>query len=150
MNAFKQKVHAHYLQSIYDKIKILEQALADLKESGSNETKRTAGDKHETALAMLQIEQENKRRQLKEAQEQLAIFNRIDFSITSSRIIAGSLVRTNRGYLFVSIAGGKSTIDGQQVIALSAQSPLGMKLIGASINDIVTVNNLAYKIEEIW
>lgn len=150
MNAFKQRVHTHYLQSILDKTKRLEQALEELKESGSNETKRTAGDKHETALAMLQIEQENKRRQLKEAQEQLAVFNRIDFSIASSRIIAGSLVRTDRGWLFVCIAAGKTTIDGQQVIALSAQSPLGMKLIGASINDIVTVNNLAYKIEEIW
>jgi hypothetical protein len=43
---------------------MLQQVLADLKESGANETKSTAGDKHETALAMLQIEQANTRGQL--------------------------------------------------------------------------------------
>lgn len=150
MNAFKAKVYSYYLQSIHDRIDGLQKTLNDLKESGSNETKRTAGDKHETALAMLQIEQENKRRQLKEAEVQLAFFNRIDFSIPSLRVINGSLVRTNGGYLFVSIAGGKTTIDDRHIIALSAQSPLGMKLIGASVNDAITVNNLNYYIEEIW
>lgn len=149
MNDLKQKVHAYYLQGIHDKINALQQVLDDLKESGSNETKRTAGDKHETALAMLQIEQENKRRQLKEAQEQLAVFNRIDFSISSSKTINGSLVRTSKGYFFVSIAGGKATIDDQPVIALSAQSPLGTKLMGTSVSDTITVNNIAYKIEDI-
>ena len=53
----KQKIYNHYLGVINDKIKLLQQVLADLKESSSNETKSTAGDKHETTLAMLQIEQ---------------------------------------------------------------------------------------------
>ena len=35
---------------------MLQQVLNDLKESGVNETKSKAGDKHETTLAMLQIE----------------------------------------------------------------------------------------------
>jgi len=57
----KQKAHQHYLQMVNDKISLLRQDLAGLRESGANETKSTAGDKHETALAMLQIEQANKR-----------------------------------------------------------------------------------------
>jgi hypothetical protein len=60
----KQKIYNYYLQLINDKVHLLQQVLADLKESGSNETKSTAGDKHETALAMLQIEQANTRGQL--------------------------------------------------------------------------------------
>jgi hypothetical protein len=43
----------------------VQKVLADLHHSASNETKSTAGDKHETALAMLQLEQENKRQQLR-------------------------------------------------------------------------------------
>ncbi len=57
----KQKIHGHTLEIINAKISLLQKVLADLKESGSNETKSTAGDKHETALAMLQIEQANTR-----------------------------------------------------------------------------------------
>jgi hypothetical protein len=60
----KQKIYNYYLQVINDKVYMLQQVLADLKESGANETKSTAGDKHETALAMLQIEQANTRGQL--------------------------------------------------------------------------------------
>ena len=62
----KQKVYNHYLQAVNDKIKELQQVLTELKESASNETKSTAGDKHETALAMLQIEQANVQGQLQE------------------------------------------------------------------------------------
>lgn len=149
MTNLKQQVHAHHRQSILDKIAMIEKVLDDLKESGRNETKSTAGDKHETALAMLQIEQENKRRQLKELQEQLTAFNKIDISVQSSKVIPGSLVLTNKGYFFVSIAGGKANINQLQVIALSPQSPLGTKLMGARVNDTVEMNGVVFHIEAI-
>ena len=47
---FKQKIYSHYLQLINEKVQQLQKVLDDLKESSSNETKSTAGDKHETAL----------------------------------------------------------------------------------------------------
>ncbi len=56
---------------------MLQQRLNDLKESGANETKSTAGDKHETALAMVQIEQANIRKQLEEALAQKVILEKI-------------------------------------------------------------------------
>ena len=62
---FKQRVYEQCRQRIDEKISLLSHMLEELKESSSNETKSTAGDKHETALAMLQIEQENTGRQLK-------------------------------------------------------------------------------------
>jgi hypothetical protein len=52
--------------------------LNELNDSAKNETKSTAGDKHETALAMLQIEQENTRNKLKEIKEQKLQLDRID------------------------------------------------------------------------
>ena len=108
----------------------LQNVLADLKESGTNETKSTAGDKHETALAMLQIEQANIRAQLKEAQEQKAVLENINPSLSPALIVNGSLVNTDKGYLFLSTALGKATIDGITVIALSQHSPLGIQLMG--------------------
>ena len=145
----KEKAYRHYLNVINDKLQLLQQVLADLKESGANETKSTAGDKHETALAMLQIEQANKREQLKEIVTQKTALERIDPSIIAPTILNGSLIKTNRGYFFMSIALGKATIDGVAVIALSPQSPLGKKLMGLSAGDEVEVNGNNYCIETI-
>ena len=133
-----------------EKIMALQKILNDLKESGANETKSTAGDKHETALAMLQIEQANTRVQLKDALDQKAMYERINPLLSSTTILNGSLVKTNRGYLFLSVAAGKAIIDGHNVIALSSQSPLGGKLIGLAVDDTVEVNNAQYAIEAVF
>ena len=146
---FKQKIYNQFQQMLETKIHGLQQHLNDLKESTANETKSTAGDKYETARAMLQIEQDNTRRQLQEALEQLSIFASIDISISSNEIIRGSLVKTNKGYLFISVALGKTIVDGITVIALSPQSPLGKQLMGLRVNDATIINNISYAIEEI-
>lgn len=145
----KQKIYDHYLQLIMDKVYLLQQVLADLKESGSNETKSTAGDKHETALAMLQIEQANKRAQLQELLSQKAALERINPALTASMVVNGSLIKTNRGWLFISVALGKATIEHIPVIALSPQSPLGNKLMGLKVKDTAEINNIEYIIESI-
>lgn len=145
----KQKIYNHYLQVINDKVQSLQKILADLKESGSNETKSTAGDKHETALAMLQIEQANTRGQLKEVLEQKAAYEKINPLLSAAIIVNGSLIKTNRGYLFLSTALGKALIEGVTVTALSAQSPLGAKLLGLAVADTAEVNNNRFVIESI-
>lgn len=145
----KQKIYNHYLQLVNDKVSLLQKVLADLKESGSNETKSTAGDKHETALAMLQIEQANMRSQLKDALTQKITLEKIDPAISAPVILNGSLIKTNRGYLYMSIALGKAVVDGIAVIALSPQSPLGLKLMGLSEADVAEINNDQYVIESI-
>ena len=145
----KQKIYNHYQLVINDKIKTLQQVLSDLKESGSNETKSTAGDKHETALAMLQIEQANIRGQLKDVISKKTAMEKIDPVISPIKIVNGSLIKTNRGYLFMSVALGKATIDGITVTALSPQSPLGIKLMGSIAGDVADINNNKYVIERI-
>ena len=145
----KQKIYNHYLQTINDKIAGLQKVLTDLKESGANETKSTAGDKHETALAMLQIEQANVRGQLKEAQQQQAILEKINPELSPANIVPGSLIKTNKGYLFLSIAAGKAIIEGNTVMALSPQSPLGQQLLLTNKGGTVTINTMTYTIESI-
>jgi hypothetical protein len=149
LTELKQKIYAHYLYQVNSKVQMLQQVLAELKESGANETKSTAGDKHETALAMLQIEQENKRAQLRELLNQRSILEKIDPAVVASRVVNGSLIQTNRGWFFMSIAGGKTVIDEISIIALSASSPLGQKMMGLEINDTASVNHIEYVIESI-
>ena len=143
----KQKVHQHYLEMVNDKISLLQQVLADLKETGANETKSTAGDKHETALAMLQIEQANKREQLAQIITQKKVLEKINPANVASIVVNGSLVKTDNGYLFVSVALGKAVIEGITFMALSPQSPLGKQLMGLKAGDTAIINNKSYYIE---
>jgi transcription elongation GreA/GreB family factor len=146
---FKEAVYYHCITTVNDKISFLQQTLFDLRESASNETKSTAGDKHETALAMLQIEQENTNRQLENVLTQKSIIERLVPVNQPRQVGNGSLVKTNKGYLFISIALGKIVVDNIQVIALSPQSPLGLKLSGLLVNDAIEMNGVKYVIESI-
>ncbi len=145
----KQKIYDHFLQRINEQVAMLQQVLDDLKESGSNETKSTAGDKHETALAMLQIEQANNRSQLQEVLDKKAKLEKLDPTLSAPVVVNGSLVKTNRGYLFLSVALGKAVIDDTTVISLSPQSPLGQKLMGLKAGEEAGINNAVYIIEHI-
>ncbi len=145
----KQKIYSYYLHTAIAKITLLQQTLADLKESGANETKSTAGDKHETALAMLQIEQANKRTQLQEALEQKATIEKLENVTNTTKIVHGSLVKTNKGYFYISVALGKAVVDDMAVIAISPQSPLGAKLMGLCVHESVEINGNVYLVEEI-
>lgn len=143
---FKQNIHQHYIDIVSAKILMLQQTLADLKESGTNETKSTAGDKHETALAMLQIEQGNTRAQLHDALEQREALLNISTDVTPNKIVLGSLVTTDKGKFYLSVALGKLTVNGEIVMAISLQSPLGAKLIGCIVNESVSVNGNTFLI----
>lgn len=145
----KLKTHQHYLQMVNNNISLLQQDLADLKESGANETKSTAGDKHETALAMLQIEQANKRLQLEKVIAQKVILEKMNPTIVAPIVVNGSIVKINEGYLFLSVALGKAVVEGIIVTALSPQSPLGNQLMGLKAGDTAVFNNKSYYIETI-
>lgn len=145
----KQKIYNSCLQIINNKLDSLQKTLNDLKESGANETKSTAGDKHETALAMLQIEQANTRTQLSEVLLQKTALEKINPALSAPIIANGSLVKTNKGYFYISIALGKIQTDDTTVITLSQQSPLGIKLMGLKEGDCTEVNNNKYCIETI-
>lgn len=145
----KKKIYNHYLQLVNDRINMLQQVLAELKEAGANETKSTAGDKYETALAMIQIEQANKRAQLDELVQQKQSLEKINPSVVASQVVNGSLIKTSKGYLFLSVALGRANVGGIAVTALSAQSPLGAKLTGLRTGDKAIVNNNEFLIESI-
>lgn len=143
----KEEVYIQCLKVITDKVVLLQKTLTDLKESAANETKSTAGDKHETALAMLQIEQANIGVQLTEAMLQKQQLEKIGSEKKAVKITKGSLVKTNRAYFFVSIAVGRMNLNDRSIIALSPLSPLGKKLVEANTGDEIEVNGLKYVIE---
>ena len=146
---FKQKIHQYYLQQLQDKMDVFRDMIAALTEDAKNDAKGSAGDKHETALSMMHIEQEKLNHKLKEVIDQKAILDKIDPTVVSNKIGLGSLVQANGIYLYVSLALTKINIDNIAVIALSPQSPLGNKLIGMEVGFSFEINTTQYLIEKI-
>jgi hypothetical protein len=146
---FKQKIHQHYLQLVQDRIDVFRDMIAALTEDSKNDAKGSAGDKHETALSMMHIEQEKLNHKLKEVLVQKAILEKIDSTTIAKTIIVGSLVKANGIYLYLSVALPKINIEGINVIALSPQSPLGNKLLGMQVNHAFEINTTNYIIQEI-
>lgn len=146
---FKQKIHNHYLQLVQDRIDVFRDMILALTEDSKNDAKGSAGDKHETALSMMHIEQEKLNKKLQECLEQKSVLDRIDPLLPVRKISLGSLVKTNGIYLFVSTALPKITVDGITVLALSPQSPLGNKLMGNETGFDFEINGTHYLIQEI-
>jgi hypothetical protein len=144
----KQKIYAICHQTLQQKIDDLGAALNSVTEAANDETKSTAGDKHETGRAMMQLEQEKISKQLKEAREQKEELERINVEETSLTVAKGSLVKTNNGYFFVGPGLGKIKVDEEVVIVISLQSPLGKKITGLKQNDSAEINGVTYVIEE--
>ncbi|MBK9224436.1 MAG: hypothetical protein IPO23_06950 [Flavobacterium sp.] len=146
---FKQKIHQQYLQLIQDRIDVFRDMIVDLTEDSKNDAKGSAGDKHETALSMMHIEQEKINHKLKEVLGQKAVLDKIDATKLTQTIIVGSLVKANGIYLFLSAALPKISVDGVNVIALSPQSPLGSHLMGNSVGFTFEINGTKYLIESV-
>ena len=135
--ALKQKIRFHCLQLLNDKIQELENTLKGLGESAANDTKSSAGDKHETGRAMIHIEQETITKQLNDALEQKASLEKTE----------GRLIKTNRGYVFLAVPIGKIIVEGTTVMAISPGSPLGMKLAVLKVNESAEINGVNYFVE---
>jgi hypothetical protein len=147
---FKQQVYEACLTAIQDKISEMKKEIRSVIEDGNNDSKSSAGDKHETSKAMNQLEQEKMGNQLEELEKQKAELQRIDLNLDLGYIMKGSLVNTNQGYLFVSLGLGKVKVKDNLVFAVSTTSPLGKEIIGHKRGEKVEVNGIEYEIKKIW
>lgn len=145
----KEKILQHHIMLLQDKIDVYRDMISGLADDAQNDAKSSAGDKHETALSMMHLEQEKLSAKLKEAMQHKDILSKIDISLKSKKVIMGSLVKANGLQLFISAALPKITIEGTSVLALSPQSPLGSQLIGKEAGTVVEVNGSKFSIETV-
>jgi len=152
MSSFKEQVHRYYYEMILHKVKVLQQQQDDLMESLKHETKSTAGDKYETSRAMLHMEQENIAVQLSVLMQQKATLEGISAIEKNVKdlIQFGSLVKTNKGYIFIAAALGKALIDDRNVFSISSESPLGKLLTGKTLHDKIQVQSVIYIVEAVY
>ena len=123
--------------------------ISDLAVDAQNDAKGSAGDKHETALAMMHLEQEKLTQKLKEVLEQKVILDKIDATQIHNVVALGSVVKANETYFFVCAALPKITVDNNDIFALSTQSPLGTKLMGNKVDSEFQMNATKYIIQSV-
>lgn len=150
MQSLKQNILAYYKQQVQDKLDAFRDMVAELTEGAANDAKGSAGDKHETALSMMHLEQEKLNHKIAEFLEQQAVLERINPDAASDKVALGSLVVANGIYLFVSTALPKIMVEGKSILALSPQSPLGAMMMGKQVGDTFEVNGTKYTIQEVF
>ena len=141
-------------KEIYTKcVKIAQQRVADLsaiikeaQNAANNETKSSAGDKHETGRAMAQLETEKLTKQLAEALKLEQVLSQINPDTKHQQVGLGSLVTTNNGQFFIAASLGKVTLNDATIFAISNVSPIGKLLIGLKKEDSFSFNGKAYAI----
>ena len=146
---FKQKIKSHYQNLLSEKINELRFMISDLAQDAQNDAKGSAGDKHETALAMMHLEQEKLNQKLAEVIEQKNSVDKIDADAIHSKVALGSLVQTNEMLFYISAALPKIQLENRTIIAVSPQSPLGNLLLGKSAGDKVEINTNRFQIRTI-
>lgn len=145
----KKEVHAFCENYVDSRLERIHTEIQKLNEGLQSETKSTAGDKHETGRAMLQLEREKLGKQLLEVENMKIVMGRICPNQKSQKIALGSLVKTNTAVYFISISAGKFKIKNTEVFCISTSSPIGRALLGKRENEVIVFNGIEQLILEV-
>ena len=131
------------------RIQRLTKQLEELKTSLGSETKSSAGDKHETGRAMVQLEQEKMGKQLHEAELLYKVLQQVPKDSKPGKIALGSLVTTDKHCYYIAVSAGKYENDGKTVYCISANTPIGKLLLGKQEGDEFLFNGVRQRILEL-
>ena len=139
-------IYKSTLEALNNKINDLRLILQESYPSMFDDSKSSAGDKHETALAMAQLEQEKLTKQLNILLLQEASMKVIDPSLKHQKITIGSLVETDKGWYYFSISLGQLICQNNAFFALSLEAPLGQIMRGKVAGEQVIFNGMITEI----
>ena len=145
----KKILFNHCKAHLEKKMEILEQQSKSLHKDLNSETKSSAGDKHETGRAMIQLELEKLGNQIHKIELNYQRLNTIKNFKTSTSICLGSIIFTDKANYYVAIAANSCKINSKIFHCISIQSPIGRLLIGKKINEIIMFNDTESIILEI-
>ena len=131
------------------KYAIVQNKIKGIVTSLNDATKSSAGDKHETTRAMLQLEREQAGERLQEIEKTQAVLYKINAIHRSKTAHLGSLVTTNQGIFFLSISLGVLQIENCNYFCIGLQTPIGRLLFGKQAGDTFVFRDTNYTIVSI-
>lgn len=147
--AIKQELYNQCEGFVTQKLLSVKKVIEEIQESLLSETKSTAGDKHETGRAMLQLEREKAGNQLAEIEKTKQVLSKINVENSSKTIGLGSVVYTSQANYFIAISAGELLFENEKFYAISAHTPMGKLLLGKAVGDSVSFRNMSFEIVEV-
>lgn len=147
--SLKSKLYQLCVEFVEGRISSIKHAISDAQASANNETKSTAGDKHDTSRAMMQLEVEQKSKQLAETLKLKETLSKFSAEKESMEVDLGSLVQTSSAAYYISISAGKLDLEGKTYFAISGASPIGQQLLGKKAGDSFQFNGRTFEILEV-
>ena len=144
----KKEIINHLNHLIDEKIDALQKRFDDLNTDLASDHKSSAGDKHETGRAMIQLEQEKLSSQLSQFSLQKETISKLNADPSNS-VQLGSIVKTSNGIFFLSIGLGKVMIGKETIFCISASSPIGQLLLSKKKGQKIEFNGNSILIEEL-
>jgi transcription elongation GreA/GreB family factor len=145
----KEEIYQLCVEHVNERLQTIEQTIQSHQKALTSETKSSAGDKHETGRAMLQLEMEKAGQQLQSIQQIKETLARIDLSKTSEVISLGSLVETNLATYFLSVSAGQLVVNNKMYFAISTASPIGKLLLGKTVGEEILWNGRKIQVQNI-
>ena len=145
----KRELYRKCTEYIDQRIESIQKKLDDVAESRSNETKSSAGDKHETGRTMMQLEEQKAIVQLYAARDVKQIMQQINIKKINTEVVLGSLVNCDNGNYFIAISSGKILLDGIFYYCISLQSPIGSRLAGKVPGEQIEFNGKKINVNKV-
>ena len=147
----KKILFQHCNDDLNRSLLLLNKRKAELFVALQSESKSSAGDKHETARAMLQLEREKLGEQIKEIEKKLKLLQSLkNHTTTTTRVSIGSVIKTNHLNYYIAISCPILSLDQEKYYCISALSPIGKLLLGKKVNETIQFNNTTSTIMEIF
>lgn len=134
---------------INNRVSRIQKNIAGVQESLTSETKSSAGDKHETGRAMLQLEREKLGAQLLEAEKMQQLLSKVNIAKSTTLVGLGSVVYTEKSNYFIAISAGEFVQNKNKFYCISANTPIGKLLLGKSEGDSFVFNGATIKITQV-
>jgi hypothetical protein len=137
----KEEVHRAVIAHLNNRIERLQLILQDTFDAAAEDSKSSVGDKHETATAMAQLEQEKLTHQINEFLQIQEMLSKLNPSIKHSKIEPGSLIETTNGWFYLSIGLGPVKYNNSTVFCMNPLAPIGQLLKGKKAGDNIVFND---------
>jgi hypothetical protein len=131
------------------RLQTVQEIISSNQKALQTETKSSAGDKHETGRAMLQLEMEKAGQQLSGVSLMKETLAKIDVSKTSKIASLGSLIITEKANYYLSVSAGQIVVANINYFAISVSSPIGKLLLGKQPFEAISFNGNIITIKEV-
>lgn len=150
MIELKLKLYNACVEFVEKREQTIKEIMSSNQKALTSETKSSAGDKHETGRAMLQLEMEKASQQLEGIYTMKTILTKVNLNGDSELIKLGSLINTSQANYFLAISVGKIVIDSKTYYAISPSSPIGKLLLGKRVGEELVFNGKKVLVKEVY